>query len=181
MYKSSYDNTDLSVRVAPGVEYDFFPYSESTKRSITLRYSVGARQVDYKDETIYKQTSETLYDHTLALGTSFQQPWGTLGVSASAEQYLNHPKQYSLSTFANADVRIVKGLSFDFYVGADFLRNQRNISGEGVDDDDIYTRRRALETGYNYFGGAGLRYTFGSKFTGAVNPRFDEGGSFFMN
>ena len=72
----------------------------------------------------------------------------------------------------------------DFFGNVSFLRNQRQISRAGETDADVYTRRRALESGYNYFAGVGLRYTFGSIFTGVVNPRFGGdggGGIVFFN
>ena len=99
-----------------------------------------------------------------------------LEFSTSAQQYLNFLEQYSVSASGNAEVRVYRGLSVDFFAGVNLLRNQRNISGEGVSDDDVYTRRRALATGYSYRAGAGLRYTFGSALSGAVNPRFSGGG-----
>ena len=34
---SSFRNQDLSLRVAPAIEYNFFPYSESTRRQFTLK------------------------------------------------------------------------------------------------------------------------------------------------
>src|SRR5262245_886494 len=55
---SSYSNTDLAVRMMPGIEYDLFPYSESTKRSLTLQYSLGGAHYDFIAPTIYDKTSE---------------------------------------------------------------------------------------------------------------------------
>src|SRR5262249_52609297 len=40
--RSSFNNEERVVKVAPGVEYDVFPYKESTKRSLTILYTVGA-------------------------------------------------------------------------------------------------------------------------------------------
>lgn len=183
-FHSTFDNTDLAVRVAPGVEINAFPYSESTRRSLTARYSVGAQHVDYRDSTLYNKLREVLVDQSLVLGVDLRQPWGSVGLSGTALQYLNHPKQYTLGLFGNANVRLFRGLSADFFGNVSFLRNQRQISRAGETDADVYTRRRALESGYNYFAGVGLRYTFGSIFTGVVNPRFGGdggGGIVFFN
>ena len=38
---SSFRNQELTYRVAPAIEYNFFPYSESTRRQFTATYSVG--------------------------------------------------------------------------------------------------------------------------------------------
>jgi hypothetical protein len=172
-FRATFENTARSFRGAAGVEYNFYPYAQSTERLVTLRYGLGARHIAYNDTTIYNKLAEALYDHRLALDADFKQPWGTLELSASATQYLNHTDQYSLSANVSADVRLFRGLTADLFASVNLLRNQRNISGEGVSDDDIYTRRRALATGYRYSAGAGLRYTFGSALSGAVNPRFD--------
>ncbi len=173
VYRSTFDNTRGSVRVAPAVEYNVFPYRESTRRTITARYGMGVRHIAYRDTTIYAKTVETLFDHRLELDAGFQQPWGTLEMSATANQYLNHLDQYSISTDGGAEVRLFKGLSVSAHGGVRFIRNQRNISGVGVSDEDIYTRRRALATGYSYNAGFGLSYTFGSALSGTVNPRFN--------
>lgn len=173
LYRSAFDNTAGTARITPAIEYNFFPYSEDTQRSVILRYSAGVRYIAYTDTTIYDKTAETLAEHRLRLNADFQQPWGTLELSASGAQYLNHLSQYSISSDFEADVRLFRGLSVSVFGGVNLLRNQRNISGEGVSDDDVYTRRRALATGYRYSAGAGLSYTFGSAFSGAINPRFN--------
>ena len=175
-YGSTFDNTRRSLRVASGVEVDLYPYAESTSRLATLRYTVGLRRVAYRDTTIYGRLDETLPEHALRLGLGLNQPWGTVSLSASARQYLNHPDQYALGGFGSVDVRLWKGLSVSGYVVVDVLRNQRQLSGEGVSPEDVLLQRRALETGYQYFGGVGVSYTFGSKFSGVVNPRFADGG-----
>ena len=38
---STFTNYDLRTRLAPTIEYDIYPYSESTRRILTLLYSVG--------------------------------------------------------------------------------------------------------------------------------------------
>ena len=35
--QSSFDNTDRQYVVLPGIKYDFFPYSESSRRLLTLQ------------------------------------------------------------------------------------------------------------------------------------------------
>ena len=177
---ATFSNTRLALRLEPGVEINLYPYSESTARLATLRYTVGLRHVAYRDSTIYFRTREALAEHALRLGLSFNQPWGTVGLSTTGRQYLNHPGQYALDGFGNVDVRLGRGLAVNGYLSVGLLRNQRELSAEGVSTEDVLLRRRSLATGYQYFGGIGLSYTFGSKFTGAVNPRFGEGGGIFF-
>ena len=173
-----YDNTDLASRVSVGAEVNRFPYSENTARTLTARYEVAAQANDYRDTTLYDKTREVLFEHELTLSASFQQPWGTVGASTSIEQFLNHPGQYGINTVVSADVRLYKGLSLNIGGYVNLTRNQRAILRGKASDADVYTRRRALASGYNFFGGGGLRYTFGSKLSGAVNPRYEGGQNF---
>ena len=45
-----------------------FPYAESTRRLLTVHYSIGATNNRYRETTLYDKDSETLGVHTLAIG-----------------------------------------------------------------------------------------------------------------
>ncbi|MBI4811658.1 MAG: hypothetical protein HY800_09520, partial [Ignavibacteriales bacterium] len=49
----TYSNTKLGLYAAPGIEYNLFPYSESTRRQLRFLYRVGYEYIRYKEETIY--------------------------------------------------------------------------------------------------------------------------------
>jgi len=46
---STYDNISSAVNVAPGIEYNFFPYSESTRREFRLLYEIGYELLSIDD------------------------------------------------------------------------------------------------------------------------------------
>src|SRR6185503_13885728 len=73
---SSFSNSKRVVRVTPGIEYDIFPYSESSKRSLTLQYNVGGAHYDFEHETIFDKLSESVATHAGAAYLGLQQPWG---------------------------------------------------------------------------------------------------------
>ncbi len=56
---STYSNLKLSLTAAPAVEYDVFPYSESTKRQLRILYRLGFSRVRYLEETVYFKTAES--------------------------------------------------------------------------------------------------------------------------
>ncbi|MDX1579057.1 MAG: hypothetical protein R3266_11255, partial [Gemmatimonadota bacterium] len=43
---SSFSNEDLTIRLAPAVEYNLVPYAESTRRQLRVLYSVGLTRLD---------------------------------------------------------------------------------------------------------------------------------------
>lgn len=57
---SLYNNYKIKVQLSPGIEYNVFPYSESTKRQIRFTYKVGAGYTEYNDTTIYNKIKENL-------------------------------------------------------------------------------------------------------------------------
>jgi hypothetical protein len=65
---STFSNYDLTARAMMGLEYDIFPYAESTRRSLTFMYMVGAAHYDFEAETIFDRLDETHPEH--ALGAS---------------------------------------------------------------------------------------------------------------
>ena len=60
---STYSNYDLDAGLSPGIEFNVFPYSESTRRQLTFKYSAGIQYANYTDTTIFGKTTETLGLH----------------------------------------------------------------------------------------------------------------------
>ncbi|MFH0989430.1 MAG: hypothetical protein V1799_05365 [bacterium] len=175
-YSSTYSNMDLSVDLQPGVEYDFFPYSESTRRMLTLTYRAGISSNNYVDTTIYLKKSEILYRHSLSLALSLQQPWGQSSVSLNGSQYLHDLSKNSFSIYSSLSIRLFEGLSVRLYGGYSAIHDQVTLPKRELTVEDVYQRQRQLETSYSFWGSVGFSYTFGSIFNNIVNPRFGGGG-----
>ena len=169
---STFVNQDLSVRLAGGVEYDLFPYSESTRRLLTFQYTVGFDAFQYREETIYGKTSEKLADHRLQTSLSMRQPWGSSFAQVAFTQYVTQPDKYSITAFGDANIRIVKGLSFNMFGEVARTRDQIYLPRGEATTEEILVRQRQLETGYRYYVQLGISYSFGSIYNNVVNPRF---------
>ncbi len=177
---SSYSNTDTEVSFAPGVEFSVFPYSESSRRNLTLLYTLGATRYEYKDVTIFDKLSETVPNHSLNTQLGLRQPWGSVGTGVTLSQHLNKPGRYRISTYASADVRLFKGFSFNMFGAYDRIRDQISLRKGGATPEEVLLRRRQLATGHSYHIGFGVSYSFGSIFNSVVNPRFGGGGHFIF-
>jgi hypothetical protein len=169
---STFQNYDLRTRIAPGIEYNFFPYSESTRRILTLFYSVGVQHANYTEETIFGRTSERLLDHELELSLALRQPWGSAEASVETQHYLNRRDKYRVNAFGEVDVRLFKGFTLEMFVSASRRRDQLSLRRGSASTEEILVRQRELATGYQYEVGFGVSYSFGSIFNNVVNPRF---------
>ena len=151
-------------------------YSETTRRSTTLQYTVGLNYFDYEDETIYAQLKETRWRHTLRLNLDVTQPWGNADISLSGSQYLHDTQYYNLSAFASARIRLFRGFSLRVSGSYSRVRDQLYLPRGSLSNEEILLRQQALATGYRYFTSFGISYRFGSIFNNVVNPRFGSGG-----
>lgn len=174
--RSTYSNTKVGLRLAPGIEYDVFPYSESARRLLTIRYQIGFNHIVYDSTTIFFKDRETLIDESLQLSLSATQPWGSTGVGIVGSHYFDDFDKNSLRLFGNVNVRLVKGLSLRFNGSVSRVRDQRYLPNSGLTPEEVLLRQRAIATSYRYFGSVGLTYSFGSIFNNVVNPRFGGGG-----
>lgn len=172
---STYLNQTLSLRFAPAVEYNVFPYSEATRRQLTFQYSPGLSHYRYEERTIYGKLRETYPDHSLTASLDLKQPWGSVSSSLEGAALLNDFSKKRIVNFTSLNLRLFKGFNLNMYSSVAFVRDQLYIPGGDLTDEEVLVRRRQLETSYRYFGGVGLSYTFGSIFNNVVNPRF--GGS----
>jgi hypothetical protein len=169
---SKFRNQDFIARVNPAIEYDLFPYSQSTRHQLVFRYGVGVQTTNYIDTTIYGKLKETHPVHRLVVASSLQQPWGGIDGSATYSQFLHDLNKTNLEVFGSINWRIVAGLSFNFFGEYSQIHDQLYLPKGELTDQDVFIRLRQLQTSYSYFFGAGLSYTFGSIFNSVVNPRF---------
>lgn len=177
---TTFENKRFYYRVTPAIEYDLFPYSESTRRMLTAQYAAGVEGNRYKEETIYLKTEETHPVHSLSVNLSQTQPWGYANVGVNSSQYLDMPDKNSASIFASTNVRILKGLSFSVSGSYARIHNQLSLPRRGATEEEVLLQQRRLETNFSYFAFASINYTFGSIFNNVVNPRFGGGGQSFI-
>jgi hypothetical protein len=169
---SSYSNYDLSIRISPGIEYDFFPYSESTRRILTLLYQAGVEINNYTDETLRFKTKETVGYHSLSGTLSLIQKWGSVSGTLTWSNYLFDWSYYKLRLNTSANIRIFKGLSFNIYGSVASVHNQISLPRGEASLEDVLLRRKMQATEYQFSTSFGLTYTFGSIYNNVVNPRF---------
>ena len=176
---ATFGNNDLTLRFAPAVEYNLFPYAEATRRQLVALYTLGVSRVQYEELTIYDKLDETLLRHTLTVALGLRQQWGSVNVSAEGAQYLHDLERRRAIISGSTDVRLVKGLSFNLGGNFEWISDQLSLPKAEASDDEVLLRQRQLATDFSYFLHFGIRYSFGSRDNNVVNPRFDgtSGGS----
>jgi len=178
---STYDNIRFALSPAPAVEYNVFPYSESTRRQLRFLYTLGFNAVKYREATVYNKTAQKLWQQSLATTVDVKEKWGSISATLAGAHYFHDVSKYRLNLFTNLNLQLFKGISVFAFGGGSRIHDQIFLPKGEATLDEVLLRRRQLETGYNYFFGVGLSYTFGSIFTNVVNPRFGSGESGGMN
>jgi hypothetical protein len=169
---STYSNQRLTANFSPAVEYDVFPYSESSQRSLTIQYTAGVWHYRYGELTIYDKLRETIPQHSVTASLGLRQPWGTAGAAAVFSQALNAPEFNRQSVDGSVNVRIFKGFTVNASVSFSRIRDQFYLEKRGASDEEVLLRLRQLATGHRYSINFGLSYSFGSLSNATVNPRF---------
>jgi len=175
LLSSSFSNIQLSFTPAPAVEFNIFPYSESTRRQLRLLYRLGFTNVAYREETIYGKTRESLWQESLTATLELKRKWGTVSTSLEGSHYFHDFKKNRLQFSSELSIRIFKGLSFNISGSYSRIRDQLSLPRGGASLEEILLRRKELETTYNYYLSVGISYTFGSTKSRVVNPRFGTG------
>jgi hypothetical protein len=169
---STFSNYDYSVKVMAGLEYDLFPYAESTRRSLTFSYLLGPAHYNFEEVTIFDRLTETNLEHLLGASLGLRQPWGSVGFQSSFGQHLDDLSKNRFNIYGDADVRLFKGFSFNIYGDYSRIRDQINLRKGGASEEEVLLRQRQLATGFQYYVGFGVTYRFGSIYNNVVNPRF---------
>ncbi|MFQ5746204.1 MAG: hypothetical protein ACE5HF_03165 [Gemmatimonadota bacterium] len=170
---STFANEDLDLTLAPAIEFNVFPYSESTRRRLSILYAAGVEHFDFESVTIFGRTAETHPFHRIQAAFSVQQPWGATSLGLEASQFLHDPAKHRIDLLASANFRIVRGLDFQLFGNIARVKDQLSLPAEGATDEEILLRRRELGTNFQYRLNLSLSYRFGSIYNDIVNPRFD--------
>jgi len=177
---SSFSNRDLTLTTGPAIEYNIFPYDESTRNSITFQYSIEVNYNNYELVTVTGVTEETLGRHRLEVSANVQQPWGQIFGSVSGTQYFHDLATHRIDTFIGASFRVFRGFEFNVNGSVARIKDQFFLPAAGLTPEDILLGRRQRETDFRYRLSVGFSYRFGSKFANVVNPRMGGGGGFFF-
>lgn len=173
---STYSNLKVSVTAAPAVEYDFFPYSESTKKQFRVLYRIGYTGTRYNEETVYFKTAESLLQESLSFAYEVKRPWGTVSLNLEGSHYFHDFSLNRIELGGEVSFRIWRGLSFEVDGSYAKISDQIALPRGGASYEEVLLRQRQLATGYQYFFSVGLNFTFGSTRSNVVNPRFGNGG-----
>ena len=169
---STFGNQQLAWTLAPAVEYNVFPYSESTRRIFTILYGVGMTAFAWREVTIFDRTRETRPLHALEASYATRQPWGSMNASADFSQYLHDTSKNRIEVSGGMEVRLFRGFSLEMDASYARVHDQLSIPARGASRDEILLRLRQLRTSYEYDLSLGISYRLGSIFNNVVNPRF---------
>jgi hypothetical protein len=156
----------------PGIEYDIFPYSQSTRHQLRLLYNAGLEINNYSEETMLNKFKESLLKQSLSANLSIIQKWGSVNTSLTWSNYFFDLSYNNLRLYMSANLRIIKGLSFNMSGSFALVHDQVSLPIGESTLEDVLLQRKMQATDYSYYTYFGLTYTFGSIYNNVVNPRF---------
>ena len=168
---SSFRNIDHGTWVAPAIEYSFFNYNEVPFKEFTVAYRLGWTHNDYTEETVFFKTQESLIRQVLNVDLRLRQRWGNIFAGVSGGHYLSDMSKNRLSLRGEADVRVIKGLSFNVGGSYQIINDQISLPRGEASVEDILLGQSQLATNFEADLSFGLKYTFGSLFNNVVNTR----------
>jgi hypothetical protein len=169
---STFNN--LKLKVVPGlaVEYNIFPYADSTRRQFRIVYRFNYENVQYRELTIYDKLKERLWSESLSATLTLKEKWGSITCAVSGSHYFHDVKMNNVDVYAYLQLNLVKGLNAYCFGGGSRIHDQLALVKGNASLEEILLQRRQLGTSYSYYAIVGLSYTFGSVYTNVVNPRF---------
>lgn len=171
--KSLFSNKAFYYSIKPGIEYNFFDYKDSQKKSLYATYKIGNVFNKYYDLTVFGEEEESLWQHNLEFGGGLVTNWGNISSSVEYRSYLHDASVNGFRANLNTNLRLFKGFSIDLYGSYGLSHDQINIRASGASLEELLLQQNQIQSGYDYYGSIGLSYTFGSIYNTIVNPRFD--------
>lgn len=169
---STFSNAELLQRFTPGIEFDVFPYADSTRRSLTLQYTAGYARYDYHELTVFGRLEEEVIQHAVNASLGFRQPWGSTGASFTFTQQITAPDRTRLTGGGSFSVQLSESLSLNGNGTYSRIRDLFTLPRGDATDEEVLLRLRQLDTDFRYSFNVGFSYAFGALSNTTVNPRF---------
>ena len=173
---SYYLNYHAHFEFKPGIEFNIYPYSQSTRKQLRFMYTIGPVWNNYMEETEYFKIHEIVGQHSLMVAYKNIQKWGDFNISTSWSNYLHDFSLSNLSFDGSVTLRVAKGLRLSLSGGYSFIHDQINLRRGNADVGDVLLSRRQLATTFSFHSFVSVSYTFGSIYSNVVNPRFSRTG-----
>jgi hypothetical protein len=169
---STRENYKFRTEFLPSIEYDIYPYSESTHRQLRILYGAGLQYNNYFDTSIYNNPREDLYKQALGIAFQVQKKWGSINLSLQGSNYFHDFSKNRVELNTEIRLRIFKGLSLRVDGGIAHINDQINLRKGDISEAERLLKLTELATKYRLEGGIEITYTFGSIYNNVVNPRF---------
>jgi len=156
---STFVNQDRAIRVAGGLEYNLFPYAESSKRQLVNQLTIALTNYDYIETTVYGKDRETVGSVIFISAFNITQPWGESGIGFETAVFFHDPKRHRVVLDGAIDVRLFKGFSLNMEGSVSRVRDQLYLRAGNATDEEILLRRRQLATSYRYRFSTGITGT----------------------
>lgn len=173
-YSSLYENIHHSFSGGLSLEYDIFPYDESTTRMLYFSYSIQPTYRKYFEQTVLFRDEQYLMGNSLSFNSKFIGKWGNLTSQLSWNSYLHDLSISNTSLYLSAQLRVFKGLFIELSGYYAMIRNQINLPLEAASEEEILLQQVQLPTSKQYWCSLGVSYTFGSIYNNIVNPRLED-------
>jgi hypothetical protein len=154
-------NGELSEWTADGgpvIEYNVFPYEQSTRRLLAVRVSAGPAFRQF--EGLFGPVTDWRAVSVLTVILAQQQPWGGAHAQATWSSVLSDPGDHRLSASASLEVRVYRGFALNLWGSA------YRLAGTFHAGPATSAARR-----YQYAISFGPSFRFGSAYNNVVNPR----------
>lgn len=169
--KSSYSNIDIETGVNASLEYNFYTWDQSDRRTFTASYHIGPEYSKYFETTILGKDQELLWKHDFRLNLDRTEQWGDIRAWVYFGNYFHDFSTNYFRTGFRLSRRIAKGLFFDINMEVESIHNQIYLPESQISDEDLFLGTRRLPSSFGYSGGIGFSYKFGSIYNNVVNER----------
>ncbi|MCK4429959.1 MAG: hypothetical protein KAW19_01530 [Candidatus Aminicenantes bacterium] len=173
---STYSNIKFSISPSPAIEYNLFPYSESTRRQLRFLYKIGYIYSRYREVTVFEKTSDNLFAESLSVTLELKEPWGTATASLQGSHYFHDFSKNKIEISGELSVRLFKGFSLNIESSYERIRDQLSLPLGEATWEEILLSRKELAKDYEFEISMGFSFTFGSIYSNVVNPRFGDSG-----
>jgi hypothetical protein len=84
---TTFRNVQFGIELAPALEFNIYPWSESEGKIVAFAYYTGIRYFNYIAETIFDKSTETLGFQAMVFRVILNQPWGRIRAEVEGSHY----------------------------------------------------------------------------------------------